>query len=137
MINSPQSSSFFPATLNSRVDESVRWRIRMEKRIARSLIIELLGQGFSLSVHDGDEFTLKKSKNRMDILYSMATTDEDYLYVADKKGVHFGWVRFIYGEDGWDVINDSTVNLEPFMTKTQALIDKLMEKAYPTVAQRS
>jgi hypothetical protein len=36
----------------------------------------------------------------------------------------FGWVRFIYGNGGWDVINDYTTNLEPWMTNVDAIADQ-------------
>jgi hypothetical protein len=37
----------------------------------------------------------------------------------------FGWVRFIYGNDGWDVINDYTTNLEPVIAGVNALAEKM------------
>ncbi len=39
--------------------------------------------------------------------------------------MQIGWVRFIYGNDGWDVISDYTTNLEPVMKLVQPLIDRL------------
>jgi hypothetical protein len=38
-----------------------------------------------------------------------------------------GWVRFIYGNDGWDVMNDYSTVLEPYLIKTNALIDEMQE----------
>ena len=100
----------------------------MEKRIARSLIVELLEQGCSLSVYDGGETTLKDSVNRMDILYSLATTDEDYLFVKDSSGKKLGWYKFMYGETGYDVICDHSMTLENMYPKTADLIRKLEGK---------
>ena len=65
----------------------------------------------------------------------MMTKDEDYLYAhrpdgqLKYTGVYdgYGWVRFIYGNDGWDVINDYCVTFEPHLVKTNALIDEMQE----------
>jgi hypothetical protein len=40
-------------------------------------------------------------------------------------GQRLGWMRFIYGNDGWDVLADYTVNLEPLMPAVNELTDKL------------
>jgi len=102
----------------------------VEKSIARRAIKELLAAGFALSVNDGEETTLKLSRRPRIIAEAMFSTDQDYLLVhkplvdGDPNNNfdpdHFGWVRFIYGNDGWDVINDNTVNLEPYLVSTTA-----------------
>lgn len=92
---------------------SVAIRQRVERSIARKCIAALLRAGFEISVNDGEETTVKSSTKRREIFAAMFSTDQDYLLVH-KAGVetHFGWVRFIYGNDGWDVISDHTINLE-------------------------
>jgi hypothetical protein len=115
----------------------------VEREIVTQVVDSLLKAGFYLSVDNGDNsggtsgpkdswgnfgYELYMSTDRNKILAAMFLTDEDYLYVM-KFGQknHFAWVRFIYGESGWDVINDHTVNLEKYIgegTPTQKLIDK-------------
>ena len=87
----------------------------------------LLAAGFSLSIDNGDT-EAPYSKSRKDILKGMYQTDEEYLYVrkAGSSG-SFAWVYFVYGNDGWDVISDYTVNLESLIgegTDVQKVVDK-------------
>jgi hypothetical protein len=99
----------------------------LEKLVIKSAIVELLSHGFSISVNDGKETTLVRSLDADAIFGAMMTTDEDYLH-AHRPGVDGGgWVRFIYGNDGWDVINDYSTKLEQYLTKTDALIDEMQE----------
>jgi hypothetical protein len=105
-------------------DRGVRARILLERRIAVQLVEELLEQGFILAVDDGESEPQSSTKRGV-ILSAMATTDEDYLLVHWEDLSQRGWVRLTYGNDGWDVIADNTTNLEPFITKTNALVEML------------
>jgi hypothetical protein len=55
----------------------------------------------------------------------MFSTDDEVLFLYNNINAPaaFGWVKFIYGNTGPDVINDYTTNLEPLMKKPQALAD--------------
>jgi hypothetical protein len=75
-------------------------------------------------VCDGEEVTLKLSRSAEDVLKAMFTTDEDILYVHDASGKQIGWVFFIYGNDGYDVVHDYTTNLEPIMKTADAIADQ-------------
>lgn len=89
----------------------VKIRQEVERKIATAAIDGLLAAGFTISVNDGDETTLEHSVDKAAILGAMFTTDEDLLIACrHKRGI--GWVKFIYGNDGWDVISDYTTNLE-------------------------
>lgn len=46
----------------------------------------------------------------------------------DTTGKRIGWVRMIYGNDGWDVMADYTTNLEDVLTDANKLADKLEEQ---------
>lgn len=106
----------------------------LETKIIESAIDELLAHDFALSVNDGEETTVKASRDRAVILAAMRTTDEDFLiphaklpsgnYDPSSTG-QFGWVRFIYGNDGWDVINDYSTRLEAYLLKTNALAEEM------------
>lgn len=107
----------------------------MEKIIAKRCIGDLLKAGYSISVNDGEETTLRRSTDHRAIFAAMATTDEDWLCVHkaeqpiypedDDTRRSFGWVRFIYGNEGPYVINDYTTNLESDMAGVLALADKM------------
>jgi hypothetical protein len=77
----------------------VRLRIAVEKQIVIKTVTDLLAAGYKLNVDDGDD---------------------DYLHVYQGKK-HIGWVRFVYGNDGWDVISDYTCNLEDALKDVHAL----------------
>ena len=92
-------------------------RNRIEEQIVERCIADLLAAGYSLGVHDGEEITIHHSTNAAAVRKAMFTTDEDRLFVYLKTGPQgkrdwFGWVFFVYGNDGWDVISDNTCNLE-------------------------
>jgi hypothetical protein len=104
---------------------SVKMRQLVEREIATAVVDSLLAAGFALSVENGDD-EIFASGDAATILAAMFLTDDERLY-AEKGGKDFGWVYFVYGNDGWDVINDYTVNLEPFIGEGTA-VDKVVEK---------
>jgi hypothetical protein len=105
----------------------VKMRQAVEKSISKKVVNALLTAGFAISVDNGgDDYELAHSTNGVDIVKAMFLADEDRLY-AEKDGKTFGWVYLIYGNDGWDVINDYTVNLEPYIGEGTA-VQKEIEK---------
>jgi len=102
---------------------SCKLRHELERRIATQAIEDLIAAGYTIDVNDGEETTLKASSDRDAVLTAMFTTDEDWLYV-NKDRNRIGWIRFVYGNDGFDVISDYTVNLEDVLTNTHALADQ-------------
>jgi hypothetical protein len=111
---------------------TVNQRQAIEKRIVASAIADLLEAGFVITVNDGEEDVLLLSDDEEKIAAAMMSTDEDLLiaqHPSDKpEDKPRGWVRFIYGNDGPDVINDYTTNLEPYLAETLALAETLDEE---------
>lgn len=111
---------------------NVETRKKLEKQMARLFIKTMLGHGFCISVQDGEEWVVTKSTDRKAILDAMMSTDMDRLRVWDKnpEGTwqHLGTSLWVYGNDGWDVINDYHVSLEPYMTPITALSDRLASR---------
>lgn len=107
--------------LGTSTDSRVQKRRAVEKRIVMSAINELLGHGFYLSVFDGEEHS-KPTRDKQAIVDAIMNTDEDYLNVyqpmptiTNQQGImHLGWIRFVYGNCGWDVLADNTLNIEQF-----------------------
>lgn len=90
-------------------------RQQTERRIVTAVIDRLLHENFELALNNGgDDFEVDYTRDRQQLLNSIMLTDDEYLHVR-RNEVFFGWVRFIYGNDGWDVIADNTSNLEPFL----------------------
>lgn len=104
-------------------------RLRIERRIARQAIEDLLAAGYQVAVFDGEEIALEASTDVQAIMAAMFGTEEDYLLAMSPdeggKMQRAGWVRFIYGNEGWDVIQDYTTNLETVLTATNAIADQL------------
>lgn len=111
---------------------NVETRQKIERQIARKTAKDLIAAGYSVAVFDGEEIALEASTDVRAIMAAMFSTDEDYLFAMtpseDGKMKRAGWVRFIYGNTGFDVINDYTTNLETALAGTNALADQLETK---------
>jgi hypothetical protein len=103
-------------------------RQEFEKKIARKVIDDALAAGYTLDVHDSEEWALRNSFDADAIMAAMFSTDADSLHFR-KGGELIGWVWFIYGNSGWDVISDYTVNLEDLLKGAHALAEELEPKA--------
>ncbi len=88
-------------------------RISVECQILEKTVDALLTAGFALNVNNGGDAPelLVPTTNRKKLLAYTRATDEDLLIVY-RSGERVGWVRFIYGNTGWDVISDYTTNLD-------------------------
>jgi len=103
----------------------VKMRQLVEREIATAVVNSLLAAGFAISVANGEDEIFSMG-NADAVLKAMFLTDDEHLY-AEKDGKAFGWVHLVYGNDGWDVMSDYTVNLEPFIG-TGTEVDKVIEK---------
>jgi hypothetical protein len=108
-------------------------RIQIEKRIARRVVRHLLQAGYRLTVDNGgDTYEIPYTYDFKTIVGAMFATDDERLVaemvppaidagsaawaaykaiLGDRKTIK-GWVYFVYGNDGYDVISDYTLNLE-------------------------
>lgn len=99
---------------------SVVMRQEVERKIATAVIVQGLAAGYQIVVDNHEEQT-PLLDNLDDVLKAMFQTDEEHLKFF-REGER-GWVFFVYGNDGWDVINDYTTNLEHIMTEAQKISD--------------
>jgi len=86
-----------------------RYATKGEARAARKLVRAILAQGWAVSVCDGEEWTVKKSRDRMTILSALASTSDDTLRVYDAEGLlRLGFAWLIWGNDpeGRELIAD-------------------------------
>jgi hypothetical protein len=93
---------------------SVKMWQEVERKVITALVRDALKVGYTVSVDNGEDET-NAFDNLKDVMASIMQTDEDRLYIW-KEGEQFGWVYLVYGNDGWDVISDYTVNLEHIMS---------------------
>lgn len=113
-------------------------RIAIEKRIARKTIEVMVAAGFYVKVFDGEEWACSATQDVKLALDAMLQTDDDKLYVLAKNDStepdarpfkRIGWVWFVYGNSGYDVVCDYTTNLEPQMKEVDAYADE-QERIY-------
>jgi hypothetical protein len=104
---------------------TVRTRIKIENEICTAVVDALLAAGFAIAVDNGDEES-KPTTDRAAILEGMFQTDQEHLYAYAGNGKFFGWVFLEYGNDGYDVISDYTVNLDSLIGQGTA-VDKIVE----------
>lgn len=99
----------------------------IEERIVRNAVHELLDQGFTLSVDNGgDDYEIDRSRDAEAVIAELMNTDEDRLLARANEEIK-GWVHFVYGNGGYDVICDMTVSLEPYLPDTLALAETYSE----------
>jgi hypothetical protein len=100
-------------------------RQMVEKEIVSQAVTDLLAAGYSLEVDIGDGPEHEPTKDRAIIDKHLFSGDEARLFVyKDGKKKPHGWVYFVYGNDGWDVISDHSVHLEKDLAKANEIADK-------------
>jgi hypothetical protein len=102
-------------------------RMGIEQKIIRRAVIDILGEGYKISVHDGGEYTVNRSIDLNLILNATQTTDSDALVVWDEDQ-NIGTVTLIYGNDGHDVISDYSNSLEEVLKGASLLADELADE---------
>ncbi|MBA4172818.1 MAG: hypothetical protein C0511_09240 [Hyphomicrobium sp.] len=86
---------------------SLTYRTDAAARIVRQLIRGALVKGWSVSVYDGEEWTVKQATSLHIVTAALATTDEDVLRFREADGTKIGDVSLIWSNDE-DVISDHT-----------------------------
>ena len=97
----------------------------VERRIARSLVDIALADKKMISVWDGEEYTVKKSRDRTEILSALATTEYDILIFRDENGDKIGSVMLIWGNED-HLISDTTSYRYDYLNR---IWDRVMVRA--------
>lgn len=98
-------------------------RRNLEVRIITDLVDRALANGYSLCVDDGGDEFCEETTDREVILNDIYNTDEDRLYYY--KFGYVARVHLVYGNSGWDVINDYDMSLEDQLAPTLRLAQGL------------
>lgn len=103
-------------------------RIAAEQDIVTRTVDALLAAGYALQTDiEGDPRPTRPTRDRAAILAQLMAVDDEYLGVfLDNHKRADGWVRFVYGNDGWDVVSDYTTNLESVLAPVNAYADTLI-----------
>ena len=115
---------------------SVKMRIEVEQKIVGQFVKDVLAAGKRLSVslergYDVDEM-LVYSDDYNKIMEGAFAGDGCHIFVHNTDGPPLtdegtvnseGWVYCVFGNNGWDVINDYTTNLEPLLEGAMKISD--------------
>lgn len=99
------------------------WVSATERSIINGVIKRVLaeGEGFTISVYDGEEFALKHSRDPAAIRAECAATDETTFVIRDNT-TKVGTILFIHGNDE-DVLSD--YSWSEYYPGSDALMEKL------------
>lgn len=105
-------------------------RKRLEKRIVKRVVRDLLAAGYEITVNNGgDSNEILYSTDFKAITAVLFATDSEHLLVRKAEGgvsfVYVSFVYLVYGNDGYDVVNDYGVSLEPVMGPINQWIDRM------------
>ncbi len=101
-------------------------RREAEIAIVKATIKIMLDAGFALTVDDGGDYPIKMSREADETFSAMMSVDDEHLLILDAtSGRTLGWVYFVYGNDGFDVISDHTSCLTKRLSPITALADRL------------
>ena len=111
-------------------EEDIRQRILIERAIIRRAVRDILAArdgAYCISVYDGEEYPVKRSRDLDQIMADIGQCDEETIVVrhVGEKGTKVGSIYLVYGNDGWDVIADHTDS--PLMGELLAEANRLAD----------
>ncbi len=89
---------------------NVLTRIKVENGVVSRIVDSALSSGYNVSVYDGEDFPIRNSRIKKDIMRHIMSTDSDVLKIHTVSGETIGNIYLVYGNCGWDVIADHTDN---------------------------
>lgn len=105
---------------------------KIEERITRELLLTANDYGWPCIGYDyGDGF--KKETDYEKIVSECMSVEDVLLIFSQGEGQVRAWVRLIYGNEGWDLINDYSLTKgfeELVMQKMDSYTSKIEEKLF-------
>ena len=109
--------------------QTIEQRQAIERQIVECFIDEMLAQGHRVAIDNGgDDIEFPPTNDASKVKAEIMATDDERIYVYRNADKPIGHAYFVYGNSGWDVLCDYTVNLENLMPKTLALGESLEPK---------
>lgn len=98
-----------------------------ERPVVSMLIREALAAGYTISVNDGEEWTVKRSTSGSDIREALCTAEDDTLLLRDSEGKKVGhfWLIYNNGSEGDPIIVITDYSATP---ECEEIYRKLSEK---------
>lgn len=115
------------------IDPAIKERIVMERAVIRRAITDILAAGHAITVFDGEDAPLKRSTDVGAVMGEICACDEEWLRVLAPTGdtakpwKHLGTIFLVYGNEGWDVLADYSVNLEPLLAGANEFAETLCD----------
>jgi len=110
------------------VSEEVAIRQVIERTIVTAVVEDALAAGYALQ-EDEDGLITIDAKEMLDLLFNLDDAFVHFIAVGEEDGVKIedsiGWVRFVFGNDGWDVISDYSLTVEPILARANLISDKI------------
>lgn len=118
----------------ARHSPGVRGRALIELQVVNALIKAASHAGFRLQIEDEDESPLQPAAfyagngsycADVDRFKAALFNGDDVtlLVFNGNRPQAFGWIRLVFGNDGWDLVSDYSTNLETFLEPVQAVAD--------------
>lgn len=85
-------------------------RIIGERRVIRRLVTRAIAAGYTVSIHNGEDWEIQWSTRTNDVMDCIMATDEDYLRVCNHGKQIMATFRLIYGNSPAEVIADHSTN---------------------------
>lgn len=139
----PDDTAFFAN--NTTMTPSMRLRWLMGRAVVRRAVTDILqahdkpsGQDhpmYCISVHDGEDFALKYSRDVNAIMGEIGACDEETVmvrYHSTLKPSGPGHFFLVHGNEGWDVIADSTYSetMSSLLAGADALSETLGDQCH-------
>lgn len=104
---------------------NITLRQNIEKQIVQAAVEGLVAAGYQVAVFNGEEVAQAPTSDIQSVMQTLFACDEEWLFVYDSSEKRVGTVVLVYGNDGWDVIADNSINLEPALQQTTILSERL------------
>lgn len=111
----------------------IKARIVVERAVVRRAITDILAAGYLVRLHDGESWATGLEPNIDRVMAELCACDEERLYVwkprqgDEQDGKYIGSIYLVYGNEGWDVLADYSVNLEPLLAGANEFAETLSE----------
>lgn len=113
--------------LVAQCDVSVRRRRRVELRVVRKLLSDLRASGYEVSADNGEDGVTSGANDQL--IECLFSVDEATVRTKSAKGKQ-SFVFLVFGNDGWDTVNDYGISLEGAMASFNDWCDKEQEAGY-------
>ncbi len=100
-------------------DVGARPRCRMELKIVNALLKAIEDNDYTVKIEEYEE------EETPDLKKALFNLDEANLYIYKDK-ICKGWIRLVFGNDGWDLISDYSIRLESLLKPVQEVADNLL-----------